>query len=52
MIAYIAALVALLGLLLYVLSSNPKIQEIGRILFFCGAFVVTSQLGVKAVKLF
>lgn len=30
--------VALLGLLVYLLASNPKVQEIGRIIFFCGLF--------------
>lgn len=52
MVAYVAALIALLGLLLNVLSSNPKVVEFGRILFFCGTFVVTWQLGQKSVRLF
>jgi len=33
------ALVALLGLLAYVLSANGKIQELGRIAFFAGLLV-------------
>lgn len=26
----------MIGLFMYVLASNPKIQEVGRIMFFCG----------------
>jgi len=40
MVLYIAALVALIGVLAYALSTNAKIAEIGRICFFCGLFVV------------
>jgi Na+/phosphate symporter len=29
-------LVAVVGLLMYALSANPKLQEVGRIMFFCG----------------
>lgn len=32
-------LVCVLGLLMYVLASNGKVQELGRIMFFCGLFV-------------
>jgi len=36
MFIYLSLLVALLGLLAYVLSANPKLQEIGRISYFAG----------------
>lgn len=36
MLIYLSLLVALLGVFTYALSSNPKLQEIGRISFFCG----------------
>jgi hypothetical protein len=38
-------LVALVGLLMYILAANPKLQEIGRILFFAGvlAFLLNSE---------
>jgi hypothetical protein len=29
-------LVALIGLLMFVLSANPKLVRVGEILFFCG----------------
>jgi Na+/phosphate symporter len=33
-------LICLIGLAMYVLLSNPKAQEIGRIMFFCGLLVM------------
>lgn len=33
-------LMCLIGLVMYLLMSNPKAQEIGRIMFFCGLLVV------------
>jgi hypothetical protein len=36
MIIYFDLLVALVGLLMYALSANPKLAEIGRLMFACG----------------
>jgi Na+/phosphate symporter len=36
MLVYLSLLVALIGVLMYVLSSNAKAQEIGRLSFACG----------------
>jgi hypothetical protein len=36
MIIYLPLLVAIIGLLMYVLAANPKVVEIGRILFWTG----------------
>ena len=36
MIIYLSLLVAIVGLLAYALSSNPKIAEIGRLSYFAG----------------
>jgi hypothetical protein len=36
MTIYLSLLVALLGLLAYALSTNPKLVEIGRISYFAG----------------
>ena len=43
MIIYLTLLVALVGLLMFVLCTNPKLVEIGKILLFCGvlAFLLT-----------
>lgn len=52
MITIIPALVALIGLLIYLLASNGKAQEVGRILFFVGAFFTVWGLSGQTVKLF
>lgn len=36
MVILFPVLLAIIGLLMYVLSANPKVSEIGRILFFAG----------------
>ena len=36
MIIYLPLLVALLGVLAYALSANPKVQEIGRLSYWVG----------------
>ena len=52
MIILVSLLVALIGVLMYALAVNPKLQEIGRIAFFAGllAFLLRVEPGV--VKLF
>jgi hypothetical protein len=36
MVIYLSLLVALAGVLLYALSANPKMVEIGKIMFWTG----------------
>lgn len=36
MIIYLSLLVAVIGVLMYALCVNPKLQEIGRLSFFAG----------------
>lgn len=43
--------IAVLGLLMWVLASNPKVSEAGRILFFCGALVLTMSLAKETFRL-
>jgi hypothetical protein len=38
LIALIPLVVAVCGLLVWILAANPKAQEAGKILFFCGVF--------------
>jgi Na+/phosphate symporter len=38
-IVYLSLLVAIIGVLMYALAANPKLQEIGRLAFFAGLFV-------------
>lgn len=51
MIAYVPLLVALAGLLMFVLSSNPKLVRIGEILFAAGILVFLFALSGRTVKL-
>jgi len=43
-LSMIAVIVMILGILLY-LVPNPKVAEIGRIMFFCGLLVTLWQGG-------
>jgi Na+/phosphate symporter len=52
MIAYLALVCALVGVVVYLMASQPKAVEIGRILFFVGMLVFVSVLGGHAVRLF
>ena len=38
---------AILGALAYALSANPKIQELGRLLFAAGVFAIAFNLATK-----
>jgi hypothetical protein len=42
MTIYLPLLISVIGLLMYVLASNPKIVEVGRIMFWTGllAFLI------------
>jgi hypothetical protein len=51
MVAYLPLLVALIGLLIYILSNNGKAQELGRILFFCGVLVLVMSMAGRSVRL-
>jgi Na+/phosphate symporter len=53
MYIYLSLLVALIGVLMYALVANPKLTEIGRIMFFCGLFAflfqaASAHLGIVA----
>jgi Na+/phosphate symporter len=43
-IIYLSLLIAIVGLLMYALAANPKLQEVGRLAFFAGllAFLLES----------
>ena len=45
MVLLISLLFALLGLLAYALSANPKVQELGRLTYFAGLLAFLLQLG-------
>ncbi len=51
MIAIVPILVALIGLVMYLASANPKVNELGRILFAVGALVATYAAMSHTVQL-
>lgn len=51
LIAYMPLFIALAGLLLWLISTNPKAQMIGEIVFACGLFWFVYALTGKTVRL-
>lgn len=51
LIALWPLVILILGLLLWVLASNPKVSEAGRLFFFCGALVLTMSLARETFRL-
>ena len=49
MTIYLAPLVALSGVLLYGFAANPKLQTVGRTMFFCGLFVSLLEFAAQKV---
>jgi hypothetical protein len=45
LIIYLSLLVALIGVFMYALCVNPKLQEIGRIAYFAGLFAFLLAVG-------
>ncbi len=50
-IAYIPFLFALAGLIMWLVSSNKKVQDIGAILFICGWFVTMWTLASRTLRI-
>lgn len=51
LIAWLSLLITLAGLFLYLLSSNPKGAEIGRLMFFAGMLASTLQAATKVLRI-
>ena len=51
LVSWVVLVIAIVGLLMWVLSSNAKLSEVGRIMFFCGFLVTCMLLGGKAVRI-
>lgn len=51
MIILVPLLIALIGLLLWILASNPKYAELGRIMFFCGLLATLLKTGPAAISI-
>lgn len=52
MIAIVPLLVAIVGILVYALSSNAKLAEVGRAMMWCGILVTVWVMAGRTVKLF
>ena len=50
-IAWLPVIVLVLGLLLYVLPVNAKLQELGRIMFFCGLLALCFAYAGRTVRI-
>ena len=52
MIIYLSLLICVVGALMYALSANPKLQEMGRLAFACGllAFLLTGEKLLSVIK--
>jgi hypothetical protein len=51
LIAVIPLIVAACGLLIWLLATNPKVVEIGRILFFVGAFWLVASVSRETLSI-
>lgn len=51
LIAIVPLLIAIVGLLIYVLSANTKMQEVGRALMWCGFLVTLFVAAHKTLSL-
>jgi hypothetical protein len=51
LVAIIPVVVALLGLVLWAISANPKVSQIGYVLFAVGVFFTVWALLGRTVKL-
>ena len=51
LITIVPVLFMVVGALMYALSANPKLAEIGRLLFWAGAFAVALAYSGRGVTL-
>jgi hypothetical protein len=51
MIVYLSLLVAIIGLLVYVLASNAKAVEAGRLMYFAGLLAFLLKVGEPLINL-
>lgn len=51
LITIIPILMMIFGALVYALCANPKLQELGRLLFMAGAFAFAFQYAGRGVSL-
>lgn len=47
----LALLVAIIGAFLYIAASNPKVAELGKIMFFCGLLAFLMRFAVEHIHI-
>ncbi len=50
-IALVPLFVAIVGLLMYALSANTKVAEIGKIMFFCGLLALMFASARESIRI-
>lgn len=48
---FLSIIVAIAGVLVYALSANPKLQEIGRLSFFAGLLAFLLANGARIIEI-
>lgn len=51
LLASIPIIMVIVGVLMYALSTNPKLQEVGRIMYAAGVFAIAFAYASKLVTL-
>jgi hypothetical protein len=51
MVIYLSLLVCVIGALVYALSANPKMQELGRLSFACGLLAFLLRISGAALEI-
>jgi hypothetical protein len=51
MVAYLSLIVAIIGLIMYFVASNPKVQRVGEILLFTGTLAFFLIVGSRMVDI-
>ena len=49
--ASVLLIILIIGLLLYALATNPKVQELGRLAYACSLLAICLQLGGRMLSL-
>lgn len=51
MIAWLAILVGIVGILIYFISTKPKVEVVGKLMFFVGLLVTVWSVGGKMIRI-
>lgn len=51
MVILVPFLIAIVGLIIYLMATNSKVSEAGRITFFCGLLATLLRTGPAAISI-